>query len=86
MEDNAEPAAIRIAQAARELDVTRHAVYKAINRGALRFIWHMGLQLVTRESLDEYKARTRPGGVKPRGRPKGSRSTAKLSAGRQPAL
>ena len=56
--------------AAEELGVHVGTVHKALQEGRLPFVALYGRKLISRAALDAYKKRTRPDGVKPRGRPR----------------
>jgi excisionase family DNA binding protein len=62
-----------IAEAAELLGVHRQTVYTAIREGRMESIKRYGKALVSRSEVDAYQRRTRPGGVKPRGRPRSTK-------------
>ena len=57
-------------EAAAELGVHVGTVHRAFQESRLPSVALFGRKLIRRADLDAYKERTRPGGVKPRGRPK----------------
>ena len=57
-------------EAAEELGVHVGTVHGAFQEGRLPFTALYGRKLISRAALDAYKKRTRPDGVKPRGRPR----------------
>ena len=57
-------------EAAQELDVHTGTVHNAFQEGRLPFVALYGRKLIRRADLDAYKQRTRPGGEKPKGRPR----------------
>ena len=65
-----DPNLLTVPQAATYLGVAQPTVRIAIAEGRLPYVVSYGRKLVSRTDLDEYVARTRPHGVKPRGRPK----------------
>lgn len=56
--------------AAEELGIHVSTVHKAFQENRLPFVAMYGRKLISRAALDAYKKRTRPDGVKPRGRPR----------------
>lgn len=62
-------------EAAQELGIHVGTVHKAFQEGRLPFVALYGRNLVSRAALDTYKKRTRPDGVKPRGRPRKAQET-----------
>ena len=71
------------AQAAQELDVQAPAVHSALSEGRLPFVTLYGRKLISRTDLDAYKLRTRPGGEKPRGRPRKDPQTRQEAQGKE---
>lgn len=61
---------LTVSEVAERLTVSAPTVYIAMREGRLPFVIKYGKRLITRVALAEYKARTRPTGEKPRGRPK----------------
>jgi excisionase family DNA binding protein len=61
---------VTIKEAAEMLEVTRSAIEQAIWGGKLPSQTVFGKIVIDRADLEAYRARTRPDGVKPRGRPK----------------
>lgn len=61
---------LMVPQVAIELNVSPPTVYIAMREGRLPFVTKYGKRLISRTALAEYKARTRPTGEKPTGRPK----------------
>lgn len=59
-----------VPQVAALLTVSPPTVYIALREGRLPFVTKYGKRLISRTALAEYRARTRPTGEKPRGRPK----------------
>ena len=57
-------------EAAEELGVHVGTVHNAFQQNRLPFVPMYGRKLIARTALDAYKKRTRPDGVKPRGRPR----------------
>ncbi len=64
---------LTIIEAAESLGVHDQSIRQAIWQGRLASVRMYGRVLVPRKDLEAYRARTRPDGVKPRGRPKGSK-------------
>ena len=80
MENPAEnPDLLTIAKVAQELGITPQSVHGALNQGRLPFVTLYGRKLISRADLDAYKLRTRPGGEKPRGRPRKERAAQEKS-------
>ena len=68
---------LSIAEAAGALAVATNTVYKAIAEGRLpASIGHGGLLVVKQSDVEQYAARTRPDGIKPKGRPGRARIAA----------
>lgn len=61
---------LTINEAAQMLGVGVCAIYIAIREDRLPFTVKYGRKLVSRQAIEDYRARTRPTGEKPRGRPK----------------
>ena len=57
-------------EAAQELGIHTGTVHKAFQENRLPFVALYGRKLISRVDLEAYKQRTRPGGEKPKGRPK----------------
>lgn len=57
-------------EAAQELGVHVGTVHNAFRESRLPFVALYGRKLISRADLDAYKRRTRPGGEKPKGRPR----------------
>jgi excisionase family DNA binding protein len=55
--------------AAEELGIHVATVHRAFQDNRLPFIALYGRKLIRRSDLDAYKQRTRPNGLKPKGRP-----------------
>jgi excisionase family DNA binding protein len=56
--------------AAAELGIHVGTVHNAFQENRLPFVALYGRKLIRRADLDAYKKRTRPGGEKPKGRPR----------------
>lgn len=63
-----------VEDAAKSLGVTISAVKNAISDGRLASQKVLGRRVVTAVDVEEYRARTQPGGEKPKGRPPGPKS------------
>lgn len=61
---------LTVQEAAGELGVDDSAIRRAVLQNRLPCIIKYGRKLITRAALEAYRARTRPEGVKPRGRPR----------------
>lgn len=61
---------MRVVEAAKYLGVTPGAIREAITEDRLGFVEQYGIKLLHKDDLDAYKLKTRPDGVKPRGRPR----------------
>lgn len=61
---------LTVPEVAKDLTVTAPTVYTAMREGRLPYVIKYGKRLITPAAVAEYKARTRPTGEKPRGRPK----------------
>ena len=57
-------------EAAQELGVHVGTVHNAFQESRLPFVALYGRKLISRADLEAYKQRTRPGGEKPKGRPR----------------
>jgi len=57
-------------EAAEELGVHVGTIHNAFQDNRLPFVALYGRKLISRAALDAYKRRTRPDGVKPKGRPR----------------
>ena len=66
---------LSVKQAAVELGGSPSSVYAAIAEGRLPTVTFIGKKAIRRVDLEEYRARTRPTGEKPKGRPKKANST-----------
>ncbi len=56
-------------EAAARIGVSLSAIRNATQEGRLPFVRAFGRKLIEREALAEYRARTQPDGVPPKGRP-----------------
>ena len=61
---------LTIPEAMKELDASASSIHAAIRECRLPHVVKYGRKLISRADLDAYKQRTRPGGEKPKGRPK----------------
>jgi len=61
---------LTVPEVAKRLTVSAPTVYIAMREGRLPYVTKYGKRLIAPASVDEYLARTRPTGEKPRGRPK----------------
>jgi excisionase family DNA binding protein len=67
--DDPKPDYFTIQAVAKELGVADASVRQAVLRGSLAHVVMYGRKLIPRAALEDYIARTRPGGVRRTGRP-----------------
>ena len=66
---------LTVQQAAARIGVGDTAIRNATLQGRLPFVFKYGRKLIAPADVDAYAARTRPAGVKPKGRPPKTRGT-----------
>lgn len=57
---------ITFSTAAKQLKISRQAVWDAVDKGRLKSVEIDGVPFVTKESVKRYKKNRRPGGPKPK--------------------